>query len=173
MSVQAPFAGRLGSAASLQEVFGLVKEIVWKHLRADQAGLMVGLANMGASSHGVLGAYYSPEANAIVLNKAAMAAVRHFANLELYQSYCFFILIHEYLYSCGFYDEAANRQLVAGIVDKEFGPEHAVTKLATRPEAMLRLVGVGLRGGAIPPAGMHEEIEFIPGIDRKGTNYIS
>ena len=164
----ASFAEKLANAQSLQDIFELVKETVWKTLRVDQAGLMVGLAELGIASNGVLGAYYSPEANTIVMNKTVMAHLKKLANEQVYKSYCFYIILHEYLHSCGFYDERENRQIVAAIAAQEFGDSHPVTKLATVPEAMISLI----KGASAQPPEL-SDIEFVEGIDRGNTNYIS
>ncbi len=171
----ASFAERLANAQSLQGIFELVKETAWKTLRVDQAGLMLGLAELGISSHGVLGAYYSPEGNTIVMNKTVMTQLKGRASVELYNSYCFYILLHEYLHSCGFYDERENRRIVAGMAAECFGPGHAVTKLATANDWMLRLIQGSIQGSSsnYGAGSMDEGIEFVEGIDRRNTNYIS
>lgn len=182
------FRRRLTASQSLQDIFELVKEVVWKALQTDQAGLMLGLAELGIGSQGILGAFYSPDANTIVMNKTVMNHVRKLADPLLYNSYCFYILLHEYLHSCGFYDENQNRQIVAGIAAECFGPDHTVTKLATAPEAMLRLIQASLMSskGKDNLSGKDESeinddndnissdggIEFVEGIDRRNTNYI-
>lgn len=170
-------AAKLRSAQSLQEVFELVKEVVWKRLRADQAGLMVGLAELGISAEAVLGAYYSPDANTIVINKTVMSSVNALDDGLLYNSYCFYILLHEYLHSCGFYDENENRRVVAAIAAQEFGPGHAVTKLATTSDAIVKLIREGIMSGKGGRSGMSGTadagIEFVEGIDRRNTNYIN
>ena len=170
--------GRLRDAQTLQELFELVKELVWKHMRADQAGLMVGLADLGISPEAVLGAFYSPDANTIVMNKTVMNHVKKLADPMLFNSYCFYILLHEYLHSCGFYDENENRQVVAAIAAQELGPDHAVTKLATTNDAMLKLIREGImssKGASdnLSAAAEMTGIEFVEGIDRRNTNYIS
>ena len=165
----AEFAEKLANAQSLQDIFELVKETAWKSLKVDQAGLMVGLAELGISRQGVLGAYYSPEGNTIVMNKTVMNQLKRIASGELYNSYCFYILLHEYLHSCGFYDEAENRQIVAAIASQSFGHDHPVSKLAATPTAML-----GLLSNAQPQApDQFGSVEFVEGIDRSNTNYIS
>ena len=165
----ASFAEKLANAQSLQDIFELVKETAWKSLKVDQAGLMVGLAELGISSQGVLGAYYSPEGNTIVMNKTVMTQLKRRASVELYNSYCFYILLHEYLHSCGFYDENENRQIVAAIAAQAFGHDHPVAKLAATPNAML-----GLLSNAQPQApDEFGNVEFVEGIDRSNTNYIS
>lgn len=167
-SQKSDIAERLSGCKSLQDIFELVKEAVWKVLRVDQAGLMVGLAELGIAPNGVLGAYYSPEANTIVMNKTVMAHLKKLASGQVYKSYCFYIILHEYLHSCGFYDENENRHIVAAIAAQEFGHGHPVTKLATVPEAMIGLI----KGASAQPPEL-SDIEFVEGIDRGNTNYIS
>ncbi len=162
-------AEKLANAQSLQDIFELVKETAWKSLKVEQAGLMVGLVELGIGNPGVLGAYYSPEGNTIVMNKTVMTQLKGRASMELYNSYCFYILLHEYLHSCGFYNEAENRQIVAAIAAQAFGHDHPVAKLAETPNAML-----GLLGNAQPQApDQFGNVEFVEGIDRSNTNYIS
>ncbi len=175
------FRRKLAASQGLQDLFELVKEVVWKALQRDQAGLMLGLAELGIGGQRVLGAFYSPDANTIVMNKTVMSHVKKLADPLLYNSYCFYILLHEYLHSCGFYDESQNRQIVAAIAASCFGPGHAVTKLATAPEAMLKLIGDSFQASGDKPGGPDEfsdelasesGIEFVEGIDRRNTNYI-
>ncbi len=174
-SRKSSLAENLQDARSLQDIFELVKEAVWKALKADQAGLMVGLAELGIRPDGFLGAYYSPEANTIVMNRTAIDRMKRLAGRELYNSYCFYILLHEYLHSCGFYDENENRQLVAAIALGSFGQKHPVAKLATRPEALASILSKAYLGTdeCMQGRGESSEIEFVEGIDRRNTNYIS
>lgn len=173
------FRSRLRNSQSLQDIFELVREAVWKALRIDQAGLMLGLAELGIGSQRVLGAFYSPDANTIVMNKTVMSHVKRLADQLLYNSYCFYILLHEYLHSCGFYGEHENRRIVAAMAAECFGPGHAVTKLATTHDGMLKLIQETMRSSeaGIGGAGGSEShntgpIEFVEGIDRRNTNYI-
>lgn len=172
---QLPISNRLANASGLQEIFELVKEVVWRALKVDQAGLMVGLADMGMGPQQVLGAFYSPEANTIVINKAVVERVSRLSDRRLYNSYCFYILLHEYLHSCGFYDEVQNRQIVAAVSANEFGLEHPVTKLSTTADALPKLIRMSMVAGEgqIEAGGPAEGIEFVEGIDRRNTNYIS
>ncbi len=170
---QAQLSARLSKAQSLQEIFELAKEAVWKAMRVEQAGLMVGLAELGVGPQRVLGAFYSPEANTIVINRTIVDGLDRLGNRKLYNSYCFYILLHEYLHSCGFYDEMENRQIVAALAANEFGLDHDVTRLATTNDAMAKVIKISLvaKGRDMLPAP--EGIEFISGIDRSNTNYIS
>ncbi|MBI2144819.1 hypothetical protein HYU18_00690 [Candidatus Woesearchaeota archaeon] len=168
----ASLSARLARANGIQEIFELVKEAVWKAIRVEQAGLMVGLAELGIGQDSVLGAFYSPEANTIVMNRTIVDGLVRLGNQKLHNSYCFYILLHEYLHSCGFYDEVENRQIVAALAANEFGLGHDVTKLATINDAMrkvVRISAIASRRGLLPSP---EGIEFVSGIDRSNTNYI-
>ncbi|HLD96723.1 MAG TPA: hypothetical protein VI934_00085 [Candidatus Nanoarchaeia archaeon] len=175
------FRRKLTASQGLQDLFELVKEVVWKSLQRDQAGLMLGLAELGIGSQRVLGAFYSPDANTIVMNKTLMGHVEKLADPLLYKSYCFYILLHEYLHSCGFYDEGQNRQIVAAIAASCFGPGHVISKLSASPEAMLKLISDSFKVVREKPGGQEGSdgemisdsgIEFVEGIDRRNTNYI-
>lgn len=171
------FHRKLKDSQSLQDIFEVVREAVWKALRVDQAGLLLGLAEMGINRQAVLGAYYSPDANTIVMNRTVMDRIRKIADPLLYNSCCFYILLHEYLHSCGFYDEGENRQIVAALAAECFGPDHAVTKLATTDDLMIGLIRQGALAGGEEnekiAAGAAMGIEFVEGIDRRNTNYIN
>ncbi|MBI2574615.1 hypothetical protein HYV82_01905 [Candidatus Woesearchaeota archaeon] len=157
---------RLRHARNIPEIFVLVKEAVQKLLGAEQAGLMLGLAELGIKSNGFVGAFYSPSSNIIVMNRTAMKRIRN-SNSSIYNDYCFHILLHEYLHSIGFYDEAETRQLTYMVSRELFGEEHMATKLA---------IGYGdILGGTY--ANIQEEprigdIEFVTGLDRESANYI-
>ncbi|MBI2142343.1 hypothetical protein HYU15_02530 [Candidatus Woesearchaeota archaeon] len=157
---------RLQQARSIPEIFMLVKKAVNEILGAEQAGLMLGLAELGISSNGFVGAFYSPSSNIIVMNRTAMRRVKS-KNSAIYNDYCFHILMHEYLHSIGFYDEAEARQLTYMVSRELLGEEHMATKLA---------LGYGdILGGTY--ANIEEEprigdIEFVTGLDRESANYI-
>ena len=172
----ASYAERLEESQGLQDIFEIVKEIVWKTLKAEQAGLLVGLAELGITPQRILGAFYSPEANTIIMNRTVMNNVKRLSEQQLYKSYCFHILLHEYLHSCGFYDEAQNRQIAAAITTQTFGNSHFATKLATTEDAMPNLLRKSLSTGDTFISNQNfpdYNIEFIEGIDKENTNYIN
>ncbi len=114
--------------------------------------------------------------NVIVKNHEGRMC-RKLADPLLCNSYCFYILLHEYLHSCGFYDENENRQIVAAIAAGCFGQDHAVTKLATTDDAMLSLIRQSALAGREDndkiAADAAMGIELVEGIDRRNTNYIN
>ena len=64
-----PYKEHLEKAGDFSDIFSLVKTIVQNYLGKDQAGLLVGLSDLGIHGHAFLGAFYSMDANTIVINK--------------------------------------------------------------------------------------------------------
>ena len=59
----------LQNAKTFADIFDVVKEIVKESLGAEQAGLLVGVSDLGLHSQGFIGAFYSLDANMIIINK--------------------------------------------------------------------------------------------------------
>ena len=160
---------KLESAKSFADIFEIVKEIVREFLGAEQAGIMVGITDMGLYSNGFIGAYYSLDANMIILNKKPLARILQ-TNPKLYNNYIFHVMLHEYIHSIGSYDEQQTRQLVLEISSHYFGSNHTITKLASDIEKFMP--------NFTYPGNSFQEprdinIEFVRGIDRKNINYIN
>mgnify|MGYP001577204071 FL=1 len=157
------------NAKTIADVFEIVKEMVREHLGLEQAGLMVGVSDLGSFAQGFVGAFYSLEANTIVINKKPLARVLQ-TNPSLYNYYLFHVMLHEYVHSIGSFDEAQTRQLVYEISRYHFGDKHVATELATN-------IGKFMPNLAYPSSGFEPpadaNIEFVKGIDRKNTNYIN
>ncbi len=157
----------LEKAKTIADIFELAKEVVRDFIGLEQAGLIVGVADLGDHSNGFVGAFYSPHANMIIINKRPLARIVQ-KNPSLYKYYLFHIVLHEYIHSIGSYDEAATRALVLEISNHYFGADHTVTELSHSMEKLVPLVSF--------PNAVQEpkdiNIEFVSGIDRKNTNYI-
>jgi hypothetical protein len=159
---------RIMNSATIQELFEIVKDIVMEYLGHEQAGLMVGISDLGMSSEGFVGAYYTPNANMIIMNKRALQAMRQL-DPTLYNKYAFYILLHEYIHSIGSYDEANTRRLVYEISNHYFGQQHPITTFSTDMEQFIpRLT----KHNAGFPKPEEMGVEFLTGIDRRNTNYI-
>lgn len=158
----------LQKCKNIADVFGLVKKIVSLAIGKDQAGLMVGLTDLGTHANAFLGAFYSLNANMIIINKKPLKRIQT-TNPMLYKPYIFHILLHEYIHSLGFYDEKQTRILTYAVSKYFFGENHIVTELAANMQKFLPNL-------VYPPAAMEPpedlDIEFIPGIDRDNTGYI-
>ena len=116
-------------AKTVSDIFEIVKNLIRESLGAEQAGLMVGVSDLGAYKQGFIGAFYSLSSNMIIINKKPLARILQ-TNPGLYNYYLFHVMLHEYVHSVGSYDELQTRQLVFDVSKNYFGDEHIVTKLA-------------------------------------------
>jgi hypothetical protein len=160
------FNQKLESANTVQEIFDLVKQAAWKVLKSEQAGLMVGLADMPTNG-AWLGAYYSPDANTIVMNKLPLRKIKT-SSPSLFKPYVFHILLHEYVHSLGYYDEQQARQVTLHITKQVMGEDHITAQMAQDISAFMERVGYSELTDLYFGSG----IEFIEGIDRRNTDYI-
>src|SRR3989344_5405258 len=157
------------NAKTIADIFEIVKEVVREYLGLEQAGLMVGVTDLGAHSQGFVGAFYSLDANMIIINKKPLARVLQ-TSPSLYNHYLFHVMLHEYVHSIGSFDEAQTRQLVYEISRHYFGEGHTITKLSTSMEKFMPNLTYP-SAGFEPPKDAN--IEFVKGIDSKNTNYIN
>ena len=116
----------LEEAKDFSEIFSLVKFCVRRFLGKERTGLMLGLTELGGTSNYFVGAFYPIGSNFIVLNKTPLKIVKAYRP-ELYNSYCFVMLLHEYLHSIGILDEKKARYLTSLICEKFFGRNHPTT----------------------------------------------
>jgi len=161
------FARRLEKAEGLAGIFGLVKDAVRETLGKERSGLMLGLADLGVSNEGYIGAYYPVDSNVIVVNKTPMRRIQSMRP-EAFKPYMFHILLHEYLHALGVLDEAATRQLAHAISHELFGEGHIATRLAKNITAVLPEIMYPSGTVAQPEAG----IELVEGFDLSETSYI-
>ena len=157
------------NSKTIADIFEIVKELVREYLGIEQAGLMVGLTDLGAHNNGFIGAFYSMASNMIIINKKPLARILQ-TNPSLYNYYLFHIMLHEYIHAIGSFDEAQTRQVVYEISNHYFGNEHIITQLATNIEKFMPSLTYP-NAGFQPPTDIN--IDFIMGIDRKNTNYIN
>ena len=158
----------LKKAKTFADIFEAVKEVVSEYLGMDQAGLMVGVTDLGIHSQGFIGAFYSLNSNMIIINKRPLARILQ-TNPSLYNYYLFHVMLHEYVHSIGSFDESQTRQLVYEISQHYFGQNHLITELATNIEKFIPNLTYP-NAGFQPPEDIN--IEFVKGIDRKNTGYI-
>jgi len=158
---------QLERAKTISDVFEIVKELVRDSIGLDQSGLIVGVSDLGSHGRGFVGAFYSLNANMIIINKRPLARILQ-TNPDLYKYYLFHILLHEYIHSTGSYDEAQTRQIVYEISESYFGRQHIVSELASNMEKFIHSL---TEDGFQPPQDTN--IEFVKGIDKKNINYIN
>jgi hypothetical protein len=160
---------RIRRAKSVAVIFEVVKDMVSEYFGSEQAGLLVGLSDLGSFGSGFIGAFYSPDANTIVINKRPLAVLMQ-TRPELYNYYLFHVVLHEYIHSIGAYDEGQTRYLVEEISKYYFGPQHMITQFAVNMEKFvpdLQFPDASFE----PPEDLN--IDFVLGIDKKNTNYIN
>lgn len=162
------FKERLARAKTIADAFAVVQDVVRQELGREQAGLLVGLADLGSSPQGFVGAFYLIPSNIIIVNTRPLKRVKQ-TRPSLYMPYLFHVILHEYVHSIGSYDEEETRRLVYGMSGRVFGKGHIVTKLARDLSAFMPDLTYPWHGFQ-PPEGM--EIEFVAGIDRKNVDYI-
>lgn len=158
----------LEKAKTFADIFEIAKEMVREHLGAEQSGLMVGVTDLGSFDRGFIGAFYSLEANMIIINKRPLKRLLQ-TKPSLYNYYLFHVMLHEYVHSIGSFDEAQTRQLVYEITEHYFGPNHVATQFASNMERFMPNLTYPTRGFQVP---QDINIEFVKGIDRKNINYI-
>ena len=156
----------LEKAKNFADIFKIVKDTVKNYLGTDQAGLLLGLSDLGAYGHSYLGAFYSFDANTIIINKRPLSRIKE-TNPALYNPYIFHVMAHEYMHSLGITDEKEVRQLVYEITKKAFGKSHLATQIAFNID---RFVPNLTFGDFEAPEDL--SIEFVSGIDKENTGYI-
>ncbi len=159
---------RLERAKAISDIFTIVQDMVSEFLGTDQAGLLLGMTDLGEFGSGFLGAFYSLDANMIIINKRPLGRILQ-TNPKLYNYYLFHVILHEYIHSIGSFDEAQARQIVFELSNHYFSKGHLVTQLASNIEKFLPNLAYPAQGFQ-PPQDIN--IEFVKGIDRKNTNYI-
>lgn len=161
------YKNSLDKAKGFADIFELVKKAVKDYLNADQAGLLLGLSDLGAYGNAFLGAFYSFDANTIVINKRPLSKIKQ-KDPHLYNPYIFHVVLHEYIHSLGITDENEVRSLAYEISQKFFGKNHLTTQIALNLEKFLPNLTFG--SDFEPPEDM--SIEFVSGIDKSNTDYI-
>ena len=158
---------RLDEAKTLPDIFELVKSLVLKSMGKSRGGLMLGMANLGNNPQGFFGGFFTTGSNVIVLNKIPLQRIKE-TRPELYKPYIFNILLHEYIHSLGFLDEADVRSRVLSISKEALGVDHLATQIAAN-------AGDFIKHLAYPDVSWKpddEGMELVDGFDRSSASYI-
>lgn len=123
---------KLNEARDLKDIFDLVREVVMDTFAIKRSKLIIAAGDIETNEQYVLGGFFSPRDNAIVINKKILGSIKKI-NPEIFKSYLFHILLHEYLHSVGFIDENEVRKIAFLISNKNFGFNHEATKIALNP----------------------------------------
>lgn len=164
--IEISFAKKLDRLESLSEIFELVKEVVRRSIKRERAGLMLGLADLGAKPGWFVGAFHPVGSNIIIMNKTPLRIIEA-TRPELYNSYCFHILLHEYLHTIGILDEEYTKELTYLITRKVFGEYHPASLVAKDFNRLFPEITYGM----VSQPGMIE-IEILNDFDKSNTNYI-
>jgi len=87
---------------------------------------------------------------------------------HLYNSYCFHILLHEYIHTLGYTDEAMTRRKTLEISANLFGREHDVTRMAADLSQYFPHMTY-----IVPQEQPQDlDLELVKGFDRSCASYI-
>jgi hypothetical protein len=165
MGISQVFSNRLEKARDLPEIFELVKDSVQARMGISRSGLMLGLADLGGDQGQWIGGLYPVATNVIVMNKRPLNVIR-VTKPDMYKSYVYHILLHEYLHSLGILDEGETRRKAFEISKELFGDAHIATQIA---RDISTVIPFATYPGQMPmPPGV--EIELVKGFDRSSTN---
>lgn len=106
-------------ANNVKEMFEVVKESVKLTLNESRAGIDLGLVDMGNGPGNLVSAFYPVGSNIIIVNKTPLRRISQ-TKPELMKPYMFVVLLHEYLHSLGYMDEATVRKLTHKITGEIF-----------------------------------------------------
>jgi hypothetical protein len=162
------YSKALNQAQDFSEIFALVKQIVRDFIGKERAGLILGLAELGGMPGSFIGAFYPVGSNFIVLNRTPLRVVQSLRP-ELYNAYCFNMILHEYLHSIGILDEEDNRYVTALICEKAFGKNHPVAIIA---KDLTRLFPEIIYASLGWKPSEELEIEIIKDFDNENLSYI-
>jgi hypothetical protein len=121
---------RLAQAGGFDQVFELVKRASESSLGLHRAGLTLVLGDISNN----VGAYHEMGSNAIVMNRNIVKIVwRSTRSKTRRNAFTFMILLHEYLHTLGFTDDAQVRDLGRKISDEFLGKGHLAGEMAVKP----------------------------------------
>jgi len=156
------FAKRLEESETFAEIFDLVKKSAEATLEKRRDGLMLALQYLPEN----LGAYYGLGSNFIVMNKALLEKFRVLYDEEATKAYVFSVLMHEYLHSLGYVDEAFTREMCYQICRATLGEEHLSTKIAKHG------IGAFITPSPMSLRGQSEDLEVVDSFTIEHITYI-
>ncbi len=157
---------KLKESETIPDIFEIVKDTVWKTIKRSRAGLELGLIELGNSPDGFLGGYYVPGSNIIVMNETPLKRIQE-TNPRMLTPYLFYVLLHEYLHSLGFFDENLVRKLTYDISCQIFESNSIIAEIARDVRQFFP--------NFIYPEGAPEingRVKLIKDFDRSSISYI-
>ncbi|QLH75389.1 MAG: hypothetical protein HPY73_08040 [Methanomassiliicoccales archaeon] len=156
---------RLERAKDVIEIFEVVKEAARDSRFGSRAGLMLGLADLGGGDGHWIGGLYPIASNVIVLNRKPLSIIK-VSRPEIYRSYVFHVLLHEYIHALGVTDEDETRSIAYRITKEQFGDGHLATAMAKDITSILPYITYpGQRDMIDDPS-----FELVKGFDRSSTD---
>jgi hypothetical protein len=131
---------------------------------------MLGLVNLGMKRGYFIGAFHPVGSNIIVMNKAPLKIAMEKTEKRIYNSYCFLLLMHEYLHSLGYLDEEKVRELTAEVCELAFGNRHPTTVMAKNGVAAFFPEVAHLPQNARLPPDLY--VELVRDFDKSSSQYI-
>ncbi|MHA1989464.1 MAG: hypothetical protein ACW981_02635 [Candidatus Hodarchaeales archaeon] len=117
---------------NISEIFRLVRTTTWLYMRKTRPGIMLGLVELGFDRGNFIGGLHYSGTNEIYLNKSALRVMKEESDSDKYKAYLYFVLLHEYIHSVGFHDEALTRKITKEIIITIFGDTHILGNLALK-----------------------------------------
>jgi len=162
------YGSRLDEARSLADIFEVVKTLVLNSTGKCRGGLMLGMANLGNHPQGFFGGFFTTGSNVIVLNKIPLQRIKE-TRPELYKPYVFHVLLHEYIHSLGYLDEAEVRSKVHNITREALGDDHLATQMAANTVSFIKHLAYPAISWKPDDTGL----ELVEGFDRSSVSYIA
>ena len=155
----------LESAEGFDQIFEMVKVATEESLGRHRAGLTLVLGDIPNN----VGAYHEMGSNAIVMNRNLLRIVEKLSESKgSRNSYVFMILLHEYLHSLGFADDAQVRKMGRDISNQFLGQHSVAGEMAVKPlDAFFPALGAY---AAFRDKG---EYETVSRFDSSSTSYIA
>jgi len=164
------FNRALNACETLADIFELVKQSVKRFLNKHRAGLMLGLANLGMKRGYFIGAFHPLGSNIIVMNKASLEVALKSTEKQVFNAYCFHLLLHEYLHSLGYVNEEDVRELTREVCRLALGNDSPATIMAERGIGAYFPKVTYFRQESSLPRDLR--IEIIRDFDRSSVGYI-
>lgn len=158
-------ASKLGGASNYDDVFSIVKTHVEEVLGLHRAGLTLGLSSLSSG----IGAYHVVGSNMIVLNKELLERVRRVEPPEIVSSFLYMLLLHEYLHSLGFMDEAQVRKTSEEVATRMLGGGHPASVLIRTPLTEIFPYLGSLHYSEAP----EDDVEIVRDFDSRSYPFIS
>jgi len=132
---------------------------------------MLGLANLGMRRGYFIGAFHPVGSNIIVMNKAPLEIASKSTNKNVYNAYCFHLLLHEYLHSLDYVDEETVGELTHEVCQLALGDANPATIMAEKGICTYFSRVEYFKSQS--PVRKDLKIEIIRGFDMSSVSYIN